>query len=138
MRMLAIAAAMLASGIGVGVAVDRVALAQQQPAPGIKRTILQRVDDPGSANYEAIQGIAEIAPGAASGKHRHHGIEVAYVLEGSMLVEHEGQPPKTLKAGDAFTNQTAVHNAKNLGKTPVKILTVYIVEKGKPLAEPVP
>jgi len=31
-----------------------------------------------------------------------------------------------------------VHNAKNLGKAPVKILTVYIVEKGKPLAEPVP
>jgi len=138
MRMLAIAAAMLASGIGVGVAVDRVALAQQQPAPGIKRTILQRVDDPGSANYEAIQGIAEIAPGAASGTHRHHGIEVAYVLEGSVVVEHEGQPSKTLKAGDAFTNQAAVHNAKNLGKTPVKILTVYIVEKGKPLAEPVP
>jgi quercetin dioxygenase-like cupin family protein len=138
MRILAIAAAMLASGIGVGVAVDRVALAQQQPAPGIKRTILQRVDDPGSANYEAIQGIAEIAPGASSGKHRHHGIEVAYVLEGSMVVEHEGQPPKTLKAGDAFTNQAAVHNAKNPGKTPVKILTVYIVEKGKPLAEPVP
>jgi len=63
---------------------------------------------------------------------------VAYVLEGSMVVEKDGQAPKTLKAGDAFTNMAEVHNAKNLGKTPVKILTVYIVEKGKPLAEPVP
>ena len=86
MRTVAIAVAMLASGIGVGVAADRVASAQQ-PAPGIKRTILQRVDDPGSPTYEAIQGIAEIAPGAARGKHRHHGIEMAYVLEGSMVVE---------------------------------------------------
>jgi hypothetical protein len=31
-----------------------------------------------------------------------------------------------------------VHNAKNTGAAPVKILAVYIVEKGKPLAEAAP
>jgi quercetin dioxygenase-like cupin family protein len=82
-------------------------------------------------------GIAEIAPGANAGKHRHPGIEIGYVLEGSVVIEHEGQPSVTVKAGDAFRNE-GVHDARNLGSKPVKILAVYLVEKGKPLAEPVP
>ena len=83
-------------------------------------------------------GIAEIAPGAMAGKHRHPGIEIGYVLEGSVTLEHEGEPPRVLKAGDSFNNGAGVHNAKNSGTTPVKILAVYLVEKGKPIAEPVP
>jgi hypothetical protein len=31
-----------------------------------------------------------------------------------------------------------VHNARNTGTVPVKILAIYLVEKGKPIAEPVP
>ena len=135
-RRLALAAtALVVSGIGVGIAADRVALAQQT---GIKRTILQRVDEPGSANYEAIMGISEIPPGGTSGKHRHHGIELAYVLDGSVVLEHEGKAPITVSAGQAIKNESEVHNATNKGSKPVKILAVYLVEKGKPLAEPVP
>ncbi len=114
---------------------DRVALAQQA---GIKRTILLRTDDPGAPKYEAVMGVAEIAPGAMAGRHRHPGIEIGYVLEGSVTLEHEGQPAKVLKAGDSFKNEPGVHNAKNTGTTPVRILAIYLVEKGKPLAEPVP
>lgn len=121
--------------VGVGIGVDRVAFAQQ---PGIKRTILLRADDPGSAKYEAVMAIAEIAPGAMSGRHRHPGIEVAYVLDGSVIIEHDGQPPVTVNAGEAIKNEAAVHNARNPGTKPVKILAVYLVEKGKPMAEPVP
>jgi quercetin dioxygenase-like cupin family protein len=125
----------LAAAAGVGAAADRLAFAQQ---PGIKRTILLRADEPGSQTHEAVMGIAEIAPGAMAGKHRHPGIEIGYILEGSVTLEHEGKPAKQLKAGDAFENEPGVHNAKNTGKTPVKILAVYLVEKGKPIAEPVP
>ena len=53
-------------------------------------------------------------------------------------MERDVQPTITVKAGDALKNEAAVHNAKNIGKTPVKILAVYLVEKGKPMAEPVP
>jgi quercetin dioxygenase-like cupin family protein len=135
-RRLAFAAiALLLSGVGVGIAVDRVAIAQQ---PTIKRTILQRVDEPGASGYEAIMGISEIPPGGTSGKHRHHGIELAYVLDGSVVLEHEGKPPITVNAGEALKNEAEVHNATNKGTKPVKILAVYLVEKGKPLAEPVP
>ena len=125
----------LAGAAAAGAAVDRLAFAQQ---PGIKRTILLRTDEPGSQTHEAVMGIAEIAPGAMSGKHRHPGIEFGYVLEGSVTLEHEGEPPRALKAGDSFNNGAGVHNAKNTGKTPVKILAIYLVEKGKPIAEPVP
>ena len=124
----------LVGAAAIGAGLDRVALAQQ---PGIKRTILLRTDDPGAPAYEAVMGIAEIAPGAMAGRHRHPGIEIGYILEGSVTLEHEGQPAKALKAGDSFKNEPGVHNAKNTGTTPVRILAVYLVQKGKPLAEPV-
>jgi quercetin dioxygenase-like cupin family protein len=127
--------ATLASGIAIGMTVDRAAFAQQ---PGITRTVLLRADDPASPKYEAVMAIAEIAPGAMSGRHRHPGIEVAYVLDGSLIIEHEGEAPVTLHAGDAIKNMAVVHNARNPGTKPVKILAVYIVEKGKPMAESVP
>src|SRR5678815_1849169 len=49
-RVIAFAAALVAIGVGVGVAVDRAAFAQQ-PSNGIKRTILQRADEPGAVSY---------------------------------------------------------------------------------------
>jgi len=127
--------ALLAGAAAIGAGVDRLALAQQ---PGIKRTILLRTNEPGSTTHEAVMGIAEIAPGAMSGRHRHAGIEIGYVLEGSVTLEHEGEPAKALKAGDSFKNEPGVHNARNTSTAPVKILAIYLVEKGKPLAEPVP
>src|SRR3982750_3039324 len=101
--------ALLACGAAIGAGVDRLALAQQ---PGIKRTILLRTDEPGAPKYEAVMGVAEIAPGAMAGKHRHPGIEIGYVLEGSVTLEHEGEPAKALKAGDSFKNSPGTHNAK--------------------------
>lgn len=133
-RSVLVVAAML-SCVAVGIVVDHVAFAQQ---PGIKRTMLLRADDPASPKYEAVMAIAEIAPGAMSGKHRHPGIEVAYVLEGSVVIEHAGKAPITVNAGEAIKNEAEVHNARNTGSKPVKILAVYLVEKGKPLAEAVP
>ena len=133
-RLMLVVVAAFAGGV-IGMSVDRIAFAQQ---PGIKRTILLRADDPASPAYEAVVGVAEIAPGVSAGKHRHYGIELGYVLEGTVTVEPEGKPAVTLTAGQAFKNDAGVHNAKNPGKTPVKILAVYLVEKGKPLAELVP
>jgi quercetin dioxygenase-like cupin family protein len=129
-------AALLALVVGgvLGVALDRAALAQQG---GITRKELTRTDVPGSSTHEAVMGMAEIAPGAASGRHFHHGVELGYVLEGSMVVERGDGTTVTYKPGDAFRNPPSeVHNARNPGASPVKILAVYIVEKGKPLAEP--
>lgn len=90
-----------------------------------------------SVHLEVV-GVAELPPGASAGRHRHYGIEVGYVLEGSVILEREGKPAESLTAGQAFKNEAGLHNARNTGKTAARLLAVYIVEKGKPLTEPVP
>jgi quercetin dioxygenase-like cupin family protein len=122
-------------GVAIGVTTDRIAAAQQ---PGIKRTELLRSDVPGDPAYEAVMAVAEIPAGMSAGQHRHNGIELGYVLDGSIELQHEGQANRVLSAGQGFKNEAGVHNARNVGKGPVKILAIYIVEKGKPLSVPVP
>ena len=131
---LMLGAAFVAAGVmgawGIG-ALD----AQQQPA--FKRTPLQK-QDLSVKGREAVQVLAEFAPGAAAGKHTHPGEELGYVLEGTLLLEIQGKPPVTLKAGDSFfVPAGVVHDGKNTGKGPAKVLATYGVEKGKPIATPV-
>jgi quercetin dioxygenase-like cupin family protein len=107
-----------------------VARAQQL---GIKRTDLQR-HDLSVPGREVVQVRVELDPGVAFGKHSHPGEEIAYVLEGSLEYELEGQPPITLKAGDVlFIPAGTIHSAKNVGSGHGAELATYIVEKGKPL-----
>jgi len=48
-----------------------------------------------------------------------------------------GQGTKSVKAGDTIhVNRETVHGGKVASATPVKLLAVHIVGKGKPLAEP--
>ena len=104
-------------------------------APGVKRTLLQRIDI--GNNQELILGIAEIAPGGAVGRHTHFGIETGYVLAGASSFEVEGEAVRALKEGDSYVvARGKVHDAKTVGDVPAKVLAVYVVEKGKPLATP--
>jgi quercetin dioxygenase-like cupin family protein len=112
-----------------------VVLASSAQAPAIKRTMLQRIDT--NSNQEAVTAIAEIAPGGQSGRHSHPGTESSYVLQGEGLLEIDGQQARSVKAGDSFTIPAeSVHNAKVSGASPLRVLTTYVVEKGKPLATP--
>jgi quercetin dioxygenase-like cupin family protein len=119
--------------LALGVALDRTVLAQQQQ--GMKRTILLRTDDPAAPSQELVLGLAEIQPGANSGRHVHHGVEVGYVLEGTLSIEYPGKPAVTVKTGETFKNE-GPHTAVNPGKTLTKVLAAYLVEKGKPIADP--
>jgi quercetin dioxygenase-like cupin family protein len=133
-KMMFVVSAALTAGALVGIGLDRTVLAQQT---GITRTVLQRFDAPASKTHEAVMAVAELQPGASAGRHLHHGVEIGYVLEGSVVFEHQGRPAVTKNAGEYFENDVeAAHDAKNVGKTPAKILAVYVIEKGKPLAEP--
>ena len=105
---------------------------------GFKRVPLQKNDVSGVAGRESVLARGEFSPGAVVGKHTHPGDEVAYVLEGEVVFEMQGKPAATLKAGDSlFVPAGTVHAAKNASKAPAKVLSTYIVEKGKPLATPV-
>jgi quercetin dioxygenase-like cupin family protein len=126
----------LGLGIVLGALGDRFLIAQQQ---SIKRTELLKTDLEGMAGKEGIMYIAELAPGAVAGKHVHPGPEFAYILDGSLTLEPQGQAPKTFKAGEAFHNPAKiVHDAKNASATaPAKVLVFVVGEKGQPLATPV-
>ena len=88
---------------------------------------------------EARVAQVEIAPGSSAGRHTHPGEEISYVIEGVMEVEVEGRPVKVVKAGESFIIPNgAKHNAHNKGTVPVKLVGVYLVEKGKPVATPAP
>jgi quercetin dioxygenase-like cupin family protein len=116
-----------------GVAVH---VAQAQNAPGIQRTDALR-HDLGLADREVIQVRVDFAPGVAFGDHSHPGVEVAYVLEGTLEYRLEGRPPVRLEAGQAlYIPAGVVHAARNVGTGPAAELATYIVEKGKPLLVP--
>jgi len=107
--------------------------------PGIKRTLLQRGDVPAEGSREVVLGMAEIAAGGSAGRHWHNGPETGYVIEGTTLLEVDGEAPKTLKAGDSyFIPAGKIHDAKAHAGVAAKVLATYVVEKGKPLAIPAP
>jgi len=58
------------------------------------------------------------------------------VLEGELELVIDGKPPLKLKAGDSYQIPAGtVHDARASGDKPMKVLGVYIITKGKPLAE---
>ena len=126
----------LVVGIAVGMIGNQVLIAQQQP---VTRTILQQKDLEGVAGREVIMYRGEAVPGGVAGRHYHPGPELVYVLEGALILEPDGQPPMTLKAGEsAHMPAKHIHNAKNASTTePVKVIVFLVGEKGQPLATPV-
>ena len=97
------------------------------------RKELKRADLTGT-NMEVVTSISEIKPGETSALHIHHGEELFYVLEGSTIELPDGkQVPMSI--GVAAVNVRDVpHGAfKVVGDKAVKLLTVHIVDKGKPL-----
>jgi quercetin dioxygenase-like cupin family protein len=103
-------------------------------APGFKRIPVQD-QDLSVPGRHAVQAKAEFDPGGAVGRHTHPGEELSIVLQGQLLLEVEGQPPRTIKAGQSFFIPAGVvHAGKNTGKGKAVVLATYVVEKGKPVA----
>ena len=118
----------------VVVALAGVRAAQQA---GFARTQLQD-QELSVAGRHVVQARADFEPGAATGKHTHPGEEIGYVLEGKVQITIAGHPPAVFKQGDAiFVPAGAVHEGKNVGTTAARILSTYVLEKGKPLSTPV-
>ncbi|WP_304349188.1 cupin domain-containing protein [Comamonas testosteroni] len=117
------------------------AAAPQPAAPkasGLSRTLVGKADVsvPGR---EAVVARVEVAPGSRAGRHTHPGDEISYISEGEVDLLIDGQPPRTLKAGETFVVPAGViHDAHNASNGTVKLIGVYVVEKGKPLATPTP
>lgn len=94
----------------------------------------KRTDLTGAPGMEVIASIVEIKPGENSNLHLHHGVEAFYVLQGA-LVQSPGKDPVSLPTGVTSLNlRDVVHGKfKVVGDTSLKMFTVHVVDKGKPL-----
>ncbi len=121
-----------AVGIALGVVGSRFLNAQQ---PLLKRTEVMKADMAGMEGKEAHMWIAEIAPGAATGKHSHPTPRFVYVIEGSVTVEVDGKRPQVFEAGKGFQEMPeVVHDFRNASTIePATALGFQIAGKGQPL-----
>jgi quercetin dioxygenase-like cupin family protein len=104
--------------------------------PGVTRKVLSQMDGP-APGYVTVLVEATIEAGVSVGRHTHPGIESAYVLEGGFELPIQGQQTRMIKPGDGFQVPPETPHAG--GPPPAaktRILSTYVVEKGKPLASP--
>ena len=104
----------------------------------IKRTELAKADQ-ATTDVGALW-IADIPPGAATGRHTHPTPRFVYVLEGSVILEIDGKAPQTFNSGEGFADPPeVVHNFRNASTTaPAKALGFQVAPKGVPLQENIP
>jgi quercetin dioxygenase-like cupin family protein len=118
------------------------AAAQLKPA-GPAKPLAQR--DTPAVNLDGWQMTASevsYAPGQMSGRHRHPGFVVGYVLEGQYQFAVDDNPAATLGVGqmffESFDKPNQVHAVSGNGsKTqPCKILAIVFHKKGDPVTIP--
>ena len=116
---------------GLGVATGLVA---QVGTDSPQRVEQKRTELTGAPGMEVITSTAEYKPGEAIELHIHHGVEAAYVVQGAS-VQVPGKEPMMLATGASLLNLRDVKHGgfKVVGETPLKLFTVHVVDKGKPL-----
>lgn len=121
--------------LGVLAVVASSALAQNS---GLTWTVVGK-SDVSVPGREAVVARVELAPNGRAGRHTHSGDEISYVTDGEVQLIVDGQPPRTIKAGESFVIPAGtVHDAHNATGSPSRLVGVYVAEKGKPLATPAP
>jgi quercetin dioxygenase-like cupin family protein len=118
-------------GIALGVIGSPLAGAQQP----LTRTDLLKLDIGEVKNGEMNVWVADIPPGAATGRHSHPTPRFVYVIEGAVVVELDGKPPQTFKTGQAFAEMPdQIHNFRNASSTEsAKALGFQYARKDQPL-----
>jgi quercetin dioxygenase-like cupin family protein len=126
-RRLLSAAALFALGVGS-------TLVAQTLTDSPQRVEKQRVDLSGAPGMEVIVSTAEYLPGDTIELHSHHGIEAMYVIQGATVQAPE-QPAKAMPTGATAVNLRDVNHAgiKVVGDSSLKLFTVHVVDKDKPL-----
>jgi len=120
------------------VLVSFVSLDANAQIPGVKaKTILQTTPS-GDDTKETVISSAEFAPGVIMPRHTHPGDDYTVVLQGTLELIVEGREPRQVSAGEAFHVPSGlVHYTRVLGDTPVRIIAIWVIEKGKPAMQPV-
>src|ERR1700760_2354811 len=108
---MAISRRLVAVAMGGALVAFAGALVAQNTA--LTRTMVQK-SDVSVPGREAVVARVEIAAGGSAGRHTPPGGEISYVTDGELELLVEGQPPRRVKAGEAFVIPAGVvHDARN-------------------------
>ena len=103
--------------IALGVEAPRAqtpAYGQSPPAqaPAMKRTVLLK-EDLAMPGQELVQAIVDLPNGARSGRHTHPGEEVAYVLEGEIILAVKGNLRGRSRLGTRSSSRRAASTRRS-------------------------
>lgn len=107
--------------------------------PDIK--VLMTKDLVGAPGKEALMLTVSYPPGAVESMHRHDAQAFVYVIEGSVVMQVQGQAPDTLVAGDTFYegNEDVHLVGRNASQSrPARFVVFLVKEKGAPAVLPAP
>lgn len=98
------------------------------------RKEIRRADLSGAPGMEVISSVSEFKPGESLALHIHHGVEAGIVLQGGMI-QLPGKDAVPLPTGAPIMSLRDVPHAgwTVAGDAVIKLYTVHIVDKGKPL-----
>mgnify|MGYP000853840890 FL=1 len=89
-----------------------------------------------SGKAEITGMVIEIAVGGETGWHLHPVPSFGMVLEGELEVQLKNGAVKRLKSGEALAEViSTLHNGRNVGSVPVKLVVFYAGAVGKKLSE---
>jgi quercetin dioxygenase-like cupin family protein len=104
-------------------------------------TVLQEAEPPFiPEGAHAMTIVIEYPPGdPGTPPHRHPGPAFGVVLEGEMVFELEGEPPRVVRAGEAFWEPggDVIHyqDGNNRDDVPVRFTVTMLCEPGKPMVD---
>jgi quercetin dioxygenase-like cupin family protein len=108
--------------------------AEEKVAPVMRQSI------PEAPGKNVLIATVTYKPGQASAPHMHPGSIFAYVLEGHVVSQLEGAPPKTYGPGDSWYEAPGAHHlvSRNASNTrPAKLLVFAIVGEHDPVKLPI-
>lgn len=107
--------------------------------PGVTVNALQRTGLTGDEQREVVMLSVEFAPGTGLPRHTHPGDEFATILSGTVELRVDGQEARRLTAGQSYHNpRGSAHEARNVGDAPARMISVFVIDRGRPVTQPAP
>jgi quercetin dioxygenase-like cupin family protein len=130
----------LVPGLALAALVASSSQAQQAsaPAPQVYASkAIMAAPVSGDDKREMVLMAVSIQASGAVPMHTHPGDCVGSVIEGTVELLVEGQAPRRVAAGEAYSNlRGTVHGFRNVGDTQAKLLNSLVVDKGAPRVQP--
>jgi quercetin dioxygenase-like cupin family protein len=126
----------------LGLAASLLASQEAHAAPSVRAVAQKTAPNINLDGWQMTASEVTYPPGESSGRHRHPGFVIGYVLEGQYRFAVNDQAPTVLSAGqmffESFDAPGEVHAVSGNASTtqPAKILAIVFTKKGDPVTIP--